>query len=75
MSVITRGRFSFTIAEMLETVQKCRAEAEKVRRLGAAALDDLSPDELMGFDMEYTIAVMDYYHDTYVPSLSATKSA
>ena len=59
---VTYGGYTFTLAEMRRVVAAQRAEARRVAALGAAALDDLPLDDLLGFDMGRTLAVIDYYH-------------
>jgi len=59
---VTYGGYTFTVAEMHRVVAAQRAEARRVAALGAAALDDLPLDDLLGFDMGRTLAVIDYYH-------------
>ena len=64
------GGYVFTLEEMLRTVAERAAEARRVASLGAAALDELGLHDALEFDMGRTLAVMDYYHLTYLPSLA-----
>ena len=72
-STITYEKYTFTIDEMHAVVKKQHDDSERVWRLGAAAFDDMSMDEILDFDMGRTLAIMDYYNLVFLPDQAKRK--
>ena len=75
MATISYDNYTFSVEEMHAVLNKQREDSERIGRLGPAAFDDASLEELINFDMGRTLAIVDYYHLVYVPSESAKRRA
>ena len=69
---ITYCGYAFTVDEMHAEVRARREEARRVREMGEAALD---LNALLETNLARVVAINDYYHLVWKPSMSARVSA
>ena len=69
---ITYCGYAFTVDEMHAEIRARREEARRVREMGEAALD---LNKLLETNLARVVAINDYYHLVWKPSMIARVSA
>ena len=69
---ITYCGYAFTVGEMHAEIRARREEARRVREMGEAALD---LNKLLETNLARVVAINDYYHLVWKPSMIARVSA